>query len=69
VLSPAEEVKTFKMSKQDLSAETLSPPATGAAAMSVAPHVPVVTTAPSLDLALINGRIHTMDARNTIAST
>jgi predicted amidohydrolase YtcJ len=57
------------MSKQNLSRRDFFTASAGAAAMSMTPQVPVVTTAPPQDLALINGRIHTMDARNTIAST
>src|SRR6516162_830710 len=56
------------MSKQNLSRRDFFTAGAGAAAMSFAPQVPVVNSAPPQDLALINGRIHTLDAKNTIAS-
>ena len=56
------------MSKQNLSRRDFFTASAGAA-ISMAPQVPVVNSAPPQDLALINGRIHTMDSRNTVAST
>ena len=41
---------------------------TGPAAVVQSAQVPVASGAPAMNLALVNGRIHTMDARNTIAS-
>jgi predicted amidohydrolase YtcJ len=43
--------------------------AAGAAVTPLSAQLPVVNSAPEQDLILTNGRIHTMDARNTIAST
>jgi hypothetical protein len=57
------------MSEQNLSRRDFFTASAGAAAMRLAPQVPVVSSAPPQDLALINGRIHTMDARNTIATS
>ncbi len=56
------------MSKQNLSRRDFFTASAGAA-ISMAPQVPVANSAPPQDLALINGRIHTMDSRNTVAST
>jgi predicted amidohydrolase YtcJ len=60
------------MSKRKLSRRRFLAASAGAAGAAVTPlaaQVPVVNSAPEQDLVLINGRIHTMDARNTIAST
>ena len=60
------------MSKRKLSRRGFLAASAGAAGAAVTPlaaQVPVVNSAPEQNLILINGRIHTMDARNTIAST
>jgi predicted amidohydrolase YtcJ len=60
------------MSKRKLSRRGFLAASAGAASAVVTPmaaQVPVVNSAPEQDLILINGRIHMMDARNTIAST
>jgi predicted amidohydrolase YtcJ len=60
------------MSKHKLSRRRFLAASAGAASAAVTPltaQVPVVNSAPEQDLMLINGRIHTMDARNTIASS
>jgi predicted amidohydrolase YtcJ len=65
------------MSKHNLSRRDFLAASTGgaitaggaAAAEPAVAQVPVVNSAPEPDLILINGRIHTMDSRNTIAST
>jgi predicted amidohydrolase YtcJ len=60
------------MSKRKLSRRGFLAASAGAAGAAVTPlaaQVPVVNSAPEQDLILINGRIHTMDVRNTIASS
>jgi predicted amidohydrolase YtcJ len=65
------------MSKHNLSRRDFLAASAGAAITSggapaaepAVAQVPVVNSAPEPDLILVNGRIHTMDARNTIAST
>src|SRR5215469_11058527 len=60
------------MSKRKLSRRrflTASAGAAGAAVTPLSAQVPVVNSAPDQDLILVNGRIHTMDTRNTIASS
>ncbi len=60
------------MSKRKLSRRRFLAASAGAAGAAVTPlaaQVPVVNGAPEQDLILINGRIHMMDARNTIASS
>src|SRR5262245_26298695 len=61
------------MSKHKLSRRGFLAASAGAASAAIPPlataQVPVVNPAPEQDLILINGRIHTMDARNAIATT
>jgi predicted amidohydrolase YtcJ len=60
------------MSKRKLSRRGFLAASAGAAGAAVTPlaaQVPVVNSPPEQDLILVNGRIHTMDARDTIASS